>query len=150
MPLILAFEVDPEDITVEVNRTNVTLNCTTHVGNGIFDTSIWEIYLRNGTYWTVTSADESVHRNRLGCVTRYVTLIVLFTLLIIFRELEFVHSSRSLRILKVQAFHSGVYRCKATRILGGTCIYYSENATVTVRGTSYICVLFVSKFSMVN
>ena len=44
--------------------------------------------------------------------------------------------SRSLKILKVQAYHAGVYRCKATRIIGGTCMYFSENATVTVLGTS--------------
>ena len=42
--------------------------------------------------------------------------------------------TRALRIVKVQDFHAGTYRCKATKIIGGRCIYYSDNATLTVKG----------------
>lgn len=53
-------------MTVNVNDTNVTLSCTTPVGVDIIDTSIWEIFLRNGTYWTVSASDQDIHRSRLG------------------------------------------------------------------------------------
>ena len=66
----LAFEIDPEDKVVEVNQTNIELRCQSHtVGSGIFDSIIWQIYLRNGTFWTVTGADEDVQLGRLGCIT---------------------------------------------------------------------------------
>ena len=47
----------------------------------------------------------------------------------------FVSESTSLRILQVQAFHAGLYRCQGRRIFGTPpCVYFSENATITVQG----------------
>lgn len=43
--------------------------------------------------------------------------------------------SGMLRIIKVQDYHAGNYRCKATKYIDGACIYYSDNATLTVQGT---------------
>ena len=48
--------------------------------------------------------------------------------------LEFVTATRSLRIRSVQPFHAGLYRCQGQGI-EELCVYYSDNATVTVRGT---------------
>ena len=46
----------------------------------------------------------------------------------------YVPGTRALRITKVQDFHAGTYRCLATKIFGGGCIYHSDNATLTVKG----------------
>ena len=52
-----------------------------------------------------------------------------------YRGLMFVSESTSLRILQVQAFHAGLYRCQGRRIFGTPpCVYFSENATITVQG----------------
>ena len=48
-------------------------------------------------------------------------------------QFEFVIETGSLRIVRVQTFHAGIYRCRATGIVG-RCVYYSDNATVTVIG----------------
>ena len=57
------------------------------------------------------------------------------------RGYEYLTGNRSLKILRVQTFHSGVYRCRSTRLVGGeNCSdlrYFSDNATVTVNGMSY-------------
>ena len=50
-----AFAVDPEDTTVEVNDTDVLLTCMPILDMEQFIT--WELFLRNGTFWTVTGAD---------------------------------------------------------------------------------------------
>lgn len=51
-----------------------------------------------------------------------------------YRGLEFVAATRTLRIRTVQPFHAGIYRCRGLG-LEELCVYYSDNATVTVRGT---------------
>ena len=50
-----------------------------------------------------------------------------------YRGLEFVTATRSLRIRTVQPFHAGLYRCHGVGI-EERCVYFSDNATVTVRG----------------
>ena len=56
------FIVDPEDITVEINDTDVELTCTP--GLETDQIIIWEIFLRNGTLWTVTESDPDVQLRR--------------------------------------------------------------------------------------
>ena len=52
------FIVDPEDMTVDINDTDVELTCTPGLNTEQLIT--WEIFLRNGTFWTVTGADSDV------------------------------------------------------------------------------------------
>ena len=56
------FIVDPMDDTLEVNQTDVILTCMPALN---MDQLInWEIYLRNGDFWTVTGADPERQRSR--------------------------------------------------------------------------------------
>ena len=133
---------------MEVNQTNIELRCQSRpVSSGIRDSIIWQIYLRNGTFWTVTGADADVQLGRLGCITivrLHNLCIMLYLFCFYIRELMFMSETNSLIILQVQAYHAGVYRCRARRIIGGTCTYFSDNATVTVRGQSvltYSCLI---------
>ena len=50
-----------------------------------------------------------------------------------YRGLQFFPANGSLRIIRVQSFHAGVYRCDGLAITE-QCRYFSDNATVTVRG----------------
>ena len=56
------FIVDPEDRTVEINETDVELTCTP--GLETEQVIIWEIFLRNGTFWTVTGSDSDIQLRR--------------------------------------------------------------------------------------
>ena len=53
-----AFAVDPEDKTVEVNDTDVLLTCMPILDMDQFIT--WELFLRDGTFWTVTGEASDV------------------------------------------------------------------------------------------
>ena len=57
-----AFEISPINKTVTVNDTNIELHCQ-KASN--LDSSIWEVFLNNGTFWTVTGADIEIHLSRL-------------------------------------------------------------------------------------
>ena len=57
-----AFEISPIDKTVTVNDINIELHCQ-KASN--LDSSIWEVFLNNGTFWTVTGADIEIHLSRL-------------------------------------------------------------------------------------
>ena len=54
--------MDPEDRTVEINDTNVELTCTP--GLNTEQVITWQIFLRNGTFWSVTASDTEVQRMR--------------------------------------------------------------------------------------
>ncbi len=41
---------------------------------------------------------------------------------------------QSLKITRVQTFHAGLYRCRGVKATVPTCVYFSDNATITVRG----------------
>ena len=56
------FIVDPVDETLEVNDTDVILTCMPALD--MEQLINWEIYLRNGTFLTVTGADKEVQRSR--------------------------------------------------------------------------------------
>ena len=56
------FIVDPEDRTVEINDTNVEFTCTP--GLNTEQVITWQIFLSNGTFWSVTAADPELQRHR--------------------------------------------------------------------------------------
>ncbi len=126
------YETSPNDTAAIVNDMNVELHCQT---SSNLDFSMWEIFLDNGTYWTVSASDSEQQLSRLvlqlmkRCYHDNDIIIV-----ILYRGFVFELATRALRIVKVQDFHAGTYRCKATKIIGGSCIYYSDNATLTVKG----------------
>ena len=55
------FAVDPEDTTVEVNDTDVLLTCMPRLDNQFIT---WQLFLRNGTFWTIDGSDVDTHRSR--------------------------------------------------------------------------------------
>ena len=57
-----AFEVNPKDTTAKRNDKNVELRCQPSSNQ---DFIIWEIFLDNGTYWTVTGSDTAHQLSRL-------------------------------------------------------------------------------------
>lgn len=59
---ISVFIVDPEDQNVEINDTNVELVCTP--GLDMEQEITWQIFLRNGTFLSVTGSDEDAQRRR--------------------------------------------------------------------------------------
>ena len=59
---LAAFEINPISKTVSVNDANIELHCQ-KASN--LDFSIWEVFLNNGTRWTVTGADIEIHLSRL-------------------------------------------------------------------------------------
>ena len=61
----LAFANDPQDMTVKVNDMDIELRCQ---ASDMLDTVWWEIFLRNGSFWTITGSDEEVQRSRLGFI----------------------------------------------------------------------------------
>ena len=63
--LLAAFEIGPMDRTVNVNDTNVMLHCQSPQIDGVFDSVMWEIFLLNGTFWSVSGADEEEQLARL-------------------------------------------------------------------------------------
>lgn len=64
--IISVFVTSPEDKTLTVNETNVLLHCEIlEIPGTTFDELVWEIFLRNGTFWTVTGADEVTQLARL-------------------------------------------------------------------------------------
>ena len=64
--LLSEFDVSPNDTTVDINDMNVELNCQPSVSaTGFMDFSIWEIFLDNGTFWTVTGSDLDRQLDRL-------------------------------------------------------------------------------------
>ena len=56
-----AFEVNPKDTSVKRNDENVELQCQP---SSSLDFSIWEIFLDNGTFWTVTGSDPERQLSR--------------------------------------------------------------------------------------
>ena len=67
--LFAAFEIGPMDTTVNVNDTNVMLHCQSPEVDGVFDSVIWEIFLVNGSFWSVTGADEEQQLARFVFLT---------------------------------------------------------------------------------
>ena len=51
-----------------------------------------------------------------------------------YRGLEFIPVVQSLKIIRVQTFHAGLYRCRGVKATVPICVYFSDNATITVRG----------------
>ena len=56
------FIVGPEDRFVEINDTNVELTCIPALNTEQIIT--WQIFLRNGTFWSVTASHIEVQRLR--------------------------------------------------------------------------------------
>ena len=62
-----AFQVNPKDTTAKRNDKNVELRCQPSSNQ---DFIIWEIFLDNGTYWTVTGSDTAHQLSRLVFIAR--------------------------------------------------------------------------------
>lgn len=56
------FIVDPEDMTVNINDIDVELTCTPGLETEQLIT--WEIFLRNGTFWSVSADDTAIQLRR--------------------------------------------------------------------------------------
>lgn len=57
-----AFEVSPKDTNAKRNDKNIELSCQPSSNQ---DFIIWEVFLDNGTYWTVTGSDTARQLSRL-------------------------------------------------------------------------------------
>ena len=57
-----AFAIDPKDKTVEVNDIDVELSCVPVLDTTQFIT--WQLFLRNGTFWTVSGGDVDFQLSR--------------------------------------------------------------------------------------
>lgn len=62
------YEISPNDTTATINDINVELHCQT---SSNLDFSIWEIFLDNGTYWTVSASDPERQLSRLVLILPY-------------------------------------------------------------------------------
>ncbi len=56
-----AFEVNPKDTSAKRNDKNIELHCQPSSDQ---DFVIWEVFLDNGTYWTVTGSDTARQLSR--------------------------------------------------------------------------------------